>query len=101
MIRIGPECAVVGALTVSLRYSSPIAGNATAASVIAPLGPPWRRHNATCTAQSSGPGLGEFPRAVQRVDDPNPVGPQSGQVVVGLLAEHRVTRALSAQPPQQ
>ena len=44
---------------------------------------------------------GEFACSVQRIDDPDPVGLQPGQVVVGLFAEHRVARALDAQPLQQ
>jgi hypothetical protein len=43
----------------------------------------------------------EFACSVQRVDDPDPVGPQSVQVVVGLFAEHRVARALGVQSPEQ
>ena len=32
----------------------------------------------------------ELAGAVQRVDDPHPVGLEPGQIVVGFLAEHRV-----------
>lgn len=44
---------------------------------------------------------GEFAGAVQRVDDPHPVGLQAFQIVVGFLAEHRITRALGSQAAQQ
>ena len=44
---------------------------------------------------------GVLPGAVKGVDDPHPVGLQPGQVVVGLLGEHRVAGALLPQSAQQ
>ena len=44
---------------------------------------------------------GEFAGSVQRVNDPDPVGLQPFQVVVGLFAEHRVARTLGVQPLEQ
>ena len=40
---------------------------------------------------------GELPRAVERVDDPHPVGVHPRQVVDGLLRQHRVGGAFARQ----
>ena len=44
--------------------------------------------------------LTELAGAVQRVDDPYPVGLQPDQVVVGFLAQHRIVGPLGPQPTQ-
>ncbi|AUS51255.1 Uncharacterised protein [Mycobacterium tuberculosis] len=44
---------------------------------------------------------GELAGAIQRVNNPHPIGFQPGQIVVGLLTEHCVTRPFGLQPSQQ
>jgi len=41
--------------------------------------------------------LAELPGAVQRVDDPHPLGGQPGRVVPALFGQHRITRAQLAE----
>ena len=59
VIRMGPPSALGGGpTTVSVRYISPRAGSATAASVRPPpWGPEDRCHSAMCTAQPARPGI--------------------------------------------
>ena len=58
VIRMGADGSRRGAIaTVSVRYTSPTAGSATAASVMVPSGPPTRCQSATCTAQSGRRGV--------------------------------------------
>ena len=105
VIRIGPSVRGGGAVTVSVRYTSPRAGSATAASVMPrrPVGEECRRPGdssaatARCAPPSpSRPGDGELAGAVHRVDDPHPVGVHPGQVVDGFLGEHRVVGPVDA-----
>jgi hypothetical protein len=42
-----------------------------------------------------------LPRAVQRIDDPHPLGSQPDLIVRRLLAQNRVSRPLVGQPSQQ
>ena len=46
------------------------------------------------------PRHGELPGAVERVDDPHPVGPQPLEVVVRLFGQHRVIGPLVTQAAQ-
>ena len=100
----GMPTRAASALTVSVRYTVfPRAGKDTAASVISRWPLVGRRstlpqrdvHRPVVATRR-----GELTGAVQGVDDPHPVVLQPDQVVVGLLAEHRIARALGAQPTQ-
>ena len=42
-----------------------------------------------------------LPGAVQRIDDPHPIGLQALEIVVRLLGQHGITGSLSPQPLQQ
>ena len=95
VMRIGPSERGGGAVTVSVRYTSPRAGSATAASVMPPSSP---RVAAAAEALPQrdvhrpvgSPRPGELAGAVDGVDDPHAVGVHPRQVVDGLLGQHRV-----------
>src|SRR5262244_749765 len=75
--------------------AAPLAGGAAGGAVVASTWP-WAG-SATAPAVSA-PGLAELPGAIERVDDPHPVGGQPRPVVPALLGQHRITGPARGQP---
>ena len=92
--RGGPPHAGGGGGRARWRASAPRPGSATAPATGSPA-----TTRATWTAQSVRRDLAELAGAVERVDDPHPLGRQSGGVGDALLGQHRVAGAGSPPAP--
>ena len=81
-----------GGVTVGVASVIPCAGRATAPATSSPDLPQRDVHGPVVAAQ-----FGELPGAVERVDDPHPLGGEPDGVVGALLGQHRVAGPLGSQ----